>query len=93
MADLIARHLLIAGRVQGVFFRLETQRAAARLGASGWVRNLPDGTVEALVEGERPVVEALIDWCRRGPARARVDDVRIADRPYQGRLKGFEIRH
>lgn len=93
MADFIARHLIIAGRVQGVFFRLETQRAASRLGVDGWVRNLPDGTVEAFLEGERQAVEALVDWCRQGPAQARVDEVRIEPRTYEGQFKGFQIRH
>ncbi|MEE4609298.1 MAG: acylphosphatase [Desulfobacteraceae bacterium] len=93
MADFIARHLIIAGHVQGVFFRLETQRAATRLGVNGWVRNLSDGTVEALLEGGRQAVEALVDWCRQGPARARVDEVRIEPRTYEGRFEGFQIRH
>jgi acylphosphatase len=92
MADLIARHLIVTGRVQGVFFRLETRRAAERLGVKGWVRNLPDGAVEALLEGDRQAVEALIDWCRQGPPRARVDAVQVEPRAFEGRFKTFEIR-
>jgi acylphosphatase len=92
MEEPIARHLNIRGRVQGVFFRLETQRAAGRFGVSGWVRNLPDGTVEGFFEGESQAVEALTEWCRQGPPRARVDEVRIESRPYEGRCVGFEIR-
>lgn len=93
MADHIARRLIVTGRVQGVFFRLETRRAAERLGANGWVRNLPDGTVEALIEGERQTVEALTDWCRQGPPRSRVEAVQVEPRAYEGRFKGFEIRY
>jgi acylphosphatase len=93
MADLIARHLIVTGRVQGVFFRLETRRAAERLGVKGWVRNLPDGAVEALLEGDRQAVEALIDWCRQGPPGARVDAVQVEPRAFESRFKTFEIRH
>jgi acylphosphatase len=93
MADPIARHVIVTGRVQGVFFRLETQRAAERFSVNGWVRNLPDGTVEALLEGEPRDVEALMEWCRQGPPRSRVDAVHIAPRAYTGRFSGFEIRY
>jgi len=65
MSDHVRVHVIISGRVQGVFFRMETQRAARRLGVVGWVRNLPDGTVEAVLEGSRSQVDAMLDWCRR----------------------------
>ncbi len=93
MADVIARHLIITGRVQGVFFRLETQRAAERFGVAGWVRNRADGSVEAFLEGEDQAVEALTQWCRHGPPRARVDAVKVEARSYEGRTKGFEVRY
>lgn len=70
-------HVYISGRVQGVFFRVETQRAAKRLGVQGWVRNLNDGRVEALFRGERLRIEKMIAWCRIGAPRSRVTDVEI----------------
>ncbi len=63
--------------VQGVFFRVETRERARSLGISGWVRNAPDGSVEAVFEGERERIDSLIAWCRRGPSLARVEDVQV----------------
>ncbi len=65
------------GRVQGVFFRSEARDRARSLGLAGWIRNVPDGSVEAVFEGEDERVEALLTWCRRGPAGARVDEVEV----------------
>jgi len=67
----------ITGRVQGVFYRQSTVEMARPLGISGWVRNLPDGSVEALFEGERETVERAVAWCRQGPPRARVEEVSV----------------
>jgi acylphosphatase len=67
----------VVGRVQGVFFRVETRDRARSLGLSGWVRNSPDGTVEAAFEGERDRIESMITWCRRGPSGAVVQDVDV----------------
>jgi acylphosphatase len=92
MSDNVRVHVIISGRVQGVFFRMETQRAARRLGVAGWVRNLPDGTVEAVLEGSRGQVDAMLDWCRQGPPSARVDDLRIEEQPAAGASEGFEVR-
>jgi acylphosphatase len=92
MADAIACHLIISGRVQGVAFRWETLRAAERFGVNGWVRNLPDGTVEGFLEGRRQAVEDLIAWCRQGPATAVVTGVEVQDMPYEGRFERFAIR-
>lgn len=84
--------MVVTGRVQGVFFRDSTQRAARRLGVDGWVRNLDDGTVEAVFEGEPADVEGMLDFCRRGPERARVDRLEVhADQSAEG-LAGFEVR-
>ena len=65
-------HAFVSGRVQGVFFRSQTRHIADRYGVNGWVRNLPDGRVEAVFEGEKEAVEALIEFCKRGPSGASV---------------------
>ncbi len=70
-----ARHLLITGIVQGVFFRAETRKKAQELSLAGWVRNLADGSVEAHAQGPDDALDQLEQWCRRGPPRARVDDL------------------
>ena len=67
----------VTGRVQGVFYRQSTVEMAQGLGLRGWVRNLPDGSVEALFEGERQLVEQAAAWCRQGPPRAAVDNVAV----------------
>ena len=67
----------VHGRVQGVFFRAETADRARSLDLTGWVRNCPDGTVEAVFEGERERVESMVAWCGRGPAGAHVDSVDV----------------
>jgi acylphosphatase len=69
--------VVIRGRVQGVFFRVETGERARSLGLAGWVRNNPDGTVEAVFQGDRDRVDSMLAWCRRGPAAARVEDVDV----------------
>jgi acylphosphatase len=80
----------VRGRVQGVFFRAETRQRAASLGVSGWVRNGDDGTVEALFEGERERVDSMVEWCRRGPAGARVDEVEAVEEEPAGE-QGFLV--
>ena len=86
-------HIIIQGRVQGVFFRLETQKAARQFGASGWVRNLPDGNVEAVIEGPAGAVEALLDWCSHGPRMARVDKVDVTREDFTGNFDAFEVTY
>ena len=88
---MIRRRIVVRGRVQGVWFRETTRRAAEQRGVSGWVRNRPDGTVEAVLEGPAGAVESLVDQCRRGPAGARVDHVEVTEEPPQG-LRGFDVR-
>lgn len=84
-------HLRITGKVQGVFFRESTKTKARELGVDGWVRNLPDGSVEALAQGHEASVAALIDWCRRGPPAARVADVSVEDKPVGSDLGPFVV--
>ena len=85
-------HLHITGRVQGVGFRYAMREQAARRGLRGWVRNRSDGSVEALVQGEPAEVEALISWARRGPAGARVSEVRSEAADGEPPASGFEQR-
>lgn len=91
MTRQVARHLFISGHVQGVFFRQSTQQQARRLGVSGWVRNLPDGRVEAKVWGDLEAVNALVRWCHTGPANAFVTDVTIAETEPDAGGRGFRI--
>lgn len=88
----VARHIVITGRVQGVFFRQSAADKARELGVAGWVRNSPDGSVEAHVEGEERAVEAMIEWLRQGPPAARVDRTRVTEAAAE-RLTGFQVRH
>ena len=83
---------MISGRVQGVGFRWFVHDAAAREGVHGWVRNLPDGTVEAFLEGDVESVDRLEAALRRGPAAARVDEFTTEEHAPSGRATGFEIR-
>ncbi len=86
----IARRIVVQGRVQGVFFRESLKREAERLGVSGWVRNLSDGTVEAAIEGTTEAVDSIVNWAHRGPEDARVTGVDVSDDP--GNYRGFEKR-
>ena len=79
------------GRVQGVFFRDTCRREATSHRVAGWVRNLPDGSVEAVFEGEPPDVEAMTSWCRGGPAYAQVERVDVEEQQPTGE-RGFEVR-
>jgi acylphosphatase len=81
-------HVFVSGYVQNVFFRATCQREAKRLAVDGYVRNLADGRVEAVFEGDQPSVEAMIAWCRHGPERARVDSLDVSWEQPTGR-RGF----
>jgi acylphosphatase len=83
--------VVVSGRVQGVGFRQHAVEQAQRLGLTGWVRNLPDGRVEALAEGEKAAVETLVAWCKRGPRLARVDEARVSWEPHRGEFADFRI--
>ena len=84
-------HAIVRGRVQGVGYRASTQEQGRRLGLQGWVRNLPDGRVEVLMEGEESAVHALREWLHQGPEKAQVTDVALQDMPAQG-ITGFIVR-
>jgi acylphosphatase len=87
----VARRFVISGRVQGVGFRYFAQNAAAREGVTGWVQNLPDGRVEAFVEGDEDAVTRVERALRSGPPGARVENVYVEDEQPAGTLKGFRI--
>jgi acylphosphatase len=85
-------HVLISGRVQGVFFRAYTSEEAQALGLTGWVRNLSDGRVEAVFEGEEKRVEQMVAWCYHGPTYALVEDVHVTWEEYTGGFTSFGIK-
>ena len=93
MEEKTRAHLIISGRVQGVFFRAKTQQAATMVGVTGWVRNKRDGTVEAVIEGDRSDVVSLINWCKHGPSLSRVDDVDVNWQDYEGAFDEFTVRY
>ena len=87
----VRAHIFVSGRVQGVFFRDNTQKWGSSLGLTGWVRNLPDGRVEALVEGEKKDVESLIGKIKQGPPLALVGNVDINWEDFKGEFDDFRI--
>lgn len=86
-------HLFVSGRVQGVFFRSHTTEKARELGLTGWVRNLEDGRVEAVFEGEKERVEEIVEWAKKGPAFARVDGIEIFWENFKGEFEDFETKY
>jgi acylphosphatase len=87
----IRKRVVVRGRVQGVWFRDSCREQAQRLGVAGWVRNLPDGRVEGVFEGEPDAVEQMVEWCHIGPPRAMVVDVDVVDEEPVGE-SGFVVR-
>jgi acylphosphatase len=87
----VRARITISGRVQGVNFRAYTREQARSIGVNGWVRNLDDGRVEAVVEGPQPAVQQLISRCYKGPAHASVSRVEVAWEPPTGQERGFSI--
>jgi acylphosphatase len=86
-------HIWVTGRVQGVYFRYAVEELALNRGITGWVRNLPDGQVEGVFEGDEPKVKEILTYCHRGPQYAKVDHVEVREEPFRGEFRGFEIRH
>ncbi|MEW5736281.1 MAG: acylphosphatase [Thermodesulfobacteriota bacterium] len=93
MSEMLRVRARIRGRVQGVWFRAETKKAAVARNLSGWVRNMPDGSVEAVFEGEKPNVESVLEWCKKGPPLARVSAVDVTDEPAGEPFSGFSIAY
>jgi len=93
MSEHVGARVIISGKVQGVFFRVETLKAASGFDVVGWVRNRVDGTVEALMEGVREDVEALITWCHKGAPMSRVDRVDVKWKEYTGKFTRFEVTY
>ena len=85
-------HILVTGIVQGVSFRYYTLQEAMRCGVTGWVRNLPDGRVEAVIEGDEAAVDRMLAWCGIGPRSARVDHLEVLPETSTGEFQGFRIR-
>lgn len=85
-------HVIVAGKVQGVYYRASTQEQAQTLGLTGWVRNLPDGDVEFEAQGTQEQLDKLIEWARRGPARAQVTKLLCTHREPQPGETDFVVR-
>jgi len=93
MPDKVRFHIFVSGRVQGVFFRENTRKKAQKLEVAGWVRNLPDGRVEAVFEGEKDKIEELVNWAKKGPMFAKVNGVEIILEEYKEEFDNFEIKY
>ncbi|MEM0495578.1 MAG: acylphosphatase [Candidatus Nitrosocaldus sp.] len=87
----IRAHVYVKGKVQGVYFRQNMRNIARKYNVHGWVRNLKDGRVEAVLEGDEDAVHQVIEWCHIGPSGARVDDVDVVYEEYRGEFNSFEI--
>lgn len=85
--------MFIGGRVQGVCFRMDARHHASKLGVTGWVRNLEDGRVEALAEGDEAAVDAFVEWCRTGPTIAQVTQFEVEYSRATGEFDSFTVRH
>lgn len=90
-SDIERAHVHVSGNVQGVFFRDSTRQKAGELGLAGWVRNTPDGRVEAVFEGPSSEVRQMVDWCEHGPSHADVEDVKVEYTEPEGNSERFEV--
>jgi len=86
-------HIIISGKVQGVFYRASTRDKALRIGVTGWVKNIPGGNVEAVFQGEKNKVMQMIEWCKKGPAYSKVDDVSVTWEEVKEEFETFEVRY
>jgi len=86
-------HVIISGRVQGVWFRASTKKKAEQLGITGWVRNTFDGNVEAVFEGDEKIIEEMLEWCNHGPPLAKVDNVEVEKQPVSDEFDQFSFRY
>jgi len=93
MSEKTRAQILVSGLVQRVFFRAYTQQKARELGLTGWVKNLADGHVEALFEGDRENIEKMIEWAKKGPPSAKVDGCEVSWQEYKGEFENFEIQN
>ncbi|OUZ07251.1 acylphosphatase [Aeromicrobium sp. PE09-221] len=93
MPSTISRHLIVHGRVQGVYFRASCEDMARRLGVAGWVRNRDDGAVELVAQGSADAVEELVRWCHQGPRQASVTSVEVGEAEVDDRLSDFRTRY
>jgi acylphosphatase len=89
----VRAHVFVSGRVQGIFFRQRTRQQAENRGVTGWVRNLDDGRVEAVFEGEEDDVRALVDFCRSGPRGAVITNVNVIWEEFEGEFQNFEVTY
>ncbi|MFZ5596275.1 MAG: acylphosphatase [Bacillota bacterium] len=89
---MLRKHVFISGRVQGVYFRAHTMQEADSLNIKGWVRNLPDGRVETVLEGDDESVKSMLEWLKTGIPPARVDDIMVIDENYTGEFLDFRIK-
>jgi len=88
----IRAEVRITGRVQGVWFRQSTKQTAEHYGVRGWVSNRPDGSVAAVIEGDKDAVQAVVDWCKYGPELARVEDLQVNWTAATGEFERFRVR-
>ncbi|MDC0170165.1 acylphosphatase [Candidatus Nitrosopelagicus sp.] len=86
-------HIFVIGRVQGVFFRQSTRVMAIKNNVNGWVRNLDDGRVEIVAEGDKQNIESFKNWCKTGPANSRVDEFELSEESYTDEFENFEVRY
>ena len=93
MTAKVRAHVFVTGKVQGVYYRQKTMETAKSHGVTGWVRNLPDGRVEAVLEGDESGVKSVIEWCKMGPPKAQVENVDTKFETYSGKFSEFTISY
>lgn len=86
-------HIIVSGLVQGVYFRASTQNKANSLGVTGWVKNLVDGSVEIMVEGEKNLVNQMLEWCKKGTIGSEVENINYENIPFQNKFTEFIITY